>query len=154
MAQLDSNSPTKKRKVVNGNAIPVKLDKESQQNQLRLLKQRMKKRRSSSPTISTTHLSQNSTQSSSPSISSHNSAWSYPKNANTMRRMNAKFIGRRSHTLKLAAKSSLNTSPKIVCLFLYLINLNLFFADDNLCPISEPKFELLKPCGSTQKTGL
>merc|ERR1712228_1075858 len=86
-----NKSPTKKRKIECGESMPIKLDKASQNKQLRLLKQRISKRKKSL------------TASSSPSYSSSRS---------TLRHRNRTLIGRRSNSLKLAAKSSLNTNAR------------------------------------------
>ena len=125
------NSP-KKRKIANGQSMPIKTDKKSRDDVLRLLKQRMNRKRSVSHSRSLRSTQSSSSSSSSVSTPTSKSRWSHPhintvnKNIN-LRRINAnKFIGRRSHTLKLAAKSSLNTSPqRIVCLLFFLILLNI-----------------------------
>merc|ERR1719242_758130 len=89
--EKSSSSPIKKRKIEE----PIKADKVSRKKQLRLLKQHISKRRVSltSP--------QSSTSSSPPSYASYHT---------TLRHRHRTLLGRRSNSLKLAAKTSLNTS--------------------------------------------
>ena len=113
----------KKRKIANGQSMPVKTDKKSREEALRLLKQRMKWKHKRSSSIASTL---SSTQSSSPKSTS---TWSHPHtvNKNGSRRVSAsKYTGRRSHALNLAAKSSLNISPRrIVCLSFFISSLSM-----------------------------
>ena len=102
-----NKSPPKKRKIVSGESLPmvlpIKVDKASRNKQLRLLKQRISKKRRVSVTSP-----QSSASSSSPSYSSY---------CTTLRHLHRTLIGRRSNSLKLAAKTSLNTSTRSVCAF-------------------------------------
>ena len=109
-----ASSPHKRRKISNGaatHALPVKADKESRKQQLKLLKQRMSRRRSMPSTLS----SLSSARSISSSSSSSGSSYGSVPVQRLRRRSGSKLIGRRSHTLQLAAKGTLCGSPRAVC---------------------------------------
>ena len=134
MDEIDAilSSPPKKRKISNGDSQPlrsptvrsqsqplrsqpVKLDKESQREQLKLLKRRMALRAMRKTTPKWSSARSNMSMSSSSSTSPYGSVQL------VRRRSGSKLIGRRSHTLQLAAKGTLCSSPRSVC-FEFLIN--------------------------------